>query len=86
MDKLLELFHTHKDNATTAVGTPAKIETVIQPIPNQSGSLLGSSGYVDVYPWGITQNFTPQVANGGSFVPYQPAHLPPINGNTTIHP
>lgn len=31
-------------------------------------------------------NFTPQVANGGAFVPYQPVHLPSVKGNAYIHP
>lgn len=56
-----------------------------QPIPNQSGSLCVSSGHATVYPWGMPQNFTPQVANDGSFIPYQPMPLPLINGNVSIH-
>lgn len=59
---------------------------VVQPIPNQLGSLPRPSGYVAIYPWRMPQNFAPQVANGGSFVPYQSVPLLPVNGNAIIHP
>lgn len=29
---------------------------------------------------------SPQVANGGAFVTYQPMPLPLVNGNATTHP
>lgn len=86
MDTILKFLRTQKDNAITTVGTPVEIETATQSIPNQSGSLCISSGHATFYPWWMAQNFIPQVANGGSFVPYQLVPLPPINGNVAIDP
>lgn len=34
----------------------------------------------------MPQNFTPYIANGESFIPYQLGFLPPVNGNVATHP
>lgn len=56
MDIILELLRTHKENATTVVGTLAEIEIVARSIPNQSGYLPRSSGMLLSIPRGCHKN------------------------------
>lgn len=69
---------------TTTIDTTAN--TMIQPVISQPICQPGPSKHVVSYPWGIPPIFTPQVANGNAFVPYQPFVVHPANGNTVDHP
>lgn len=62
------------------------VDTVIQPILSQPIYQPDPSRHVVTYPWGLSSNFTPQVANGNDFVPYQSFVVHPTNGNYVAHP
>lgn len=80
VDTILEYLHTQKV-VTISVFVETLTENASQPVPNQSGFILGPSGHVVVYPRGRPLNFNPQIANGGAFIPYQPMSMHTINGN-----
>lgn len=63
---------------TTIVDTV--INTIIQPMVSQPICQSGPSMHVVAYPWGLPPTFTPQVANGNAFMPYQPFVVHHANG------
>lgn len=53
---------------------------------NQPGSVPEPNVHPVVYPWGMPQNFVPQTANEGAFIPYQSMTVPTVNGNYIAYP
>lgn len=74
------------DVGTTFIVVETSVETMIQPIMNQSIPQPGPSRHVASYPWGMPLNYNPQFANGSDFVPYHPFFMPPTNGNFAAFP
>lgn len=100
MNAISEYLQAQKATTSTSAANPsiatdaivvttsvdAVVDIVIQLVVSQPIYQSGPSRNAASYPWGLPPNFTPQVANGNSLVPYQSFVVHPANGNSVARP